>query len=378
MPLGTTLERRVLAVALALSLGACAAPSTQAFGARPARTRASAAPTAETPREPPPPDEVAAAGTPEPLLPRGEAWDPGPIACDVTTTSFSGDVSLRPGGASFASLNEAGVSVALARTSGETSGRVSVAASGVHLSLVLPEPALYLRSATVFAGFLTPRAEVSLGFLGAGRAGAAGVTLDLSDLFDEPTRFETIVPCGRLALGPHRFAVSNLRSEGGGATRAATGTIMGPAELSLAPGRAPVAKLKKGVTLSATPLERRPGAVRVWIEEPRFVGVAWVASDRFDAFGIGGVRGEGARGIGMSGHIHWRGCARNLALWGTTGDELVPIGELTPEAAFVVGEPVDRDHLAIELRAEWLLVNRGAKIVVERAALEACTKPAGS
>lgn len=293
----------------------------------------------------------------------------GPFACDVPSSSWSGEVSLRPEGEPFATLSRAPVSLALRESSGEGGGRLAIEARGLRVAFTVDRPVLFARSATVFSGLLTPRADVRLGYVGAGRSGAIAFTLDLSDLFDEPSRFETVAPCSQVSLNEQRFEVPARPRD------ATQGLVYGPAPLALEPGRAPVAKLKKGRQLRATPLERRDGFIRVWIEEPRFVGAAWVESAHFNAIGYGVGYGTLGHGAGVArGRSEWQSCARALPLFGTVGGEIVAIGELARGARFRALDGVDPGLVGVELDVPWLSLAPSAQVVVEREALARCKK----
>lgn len=297
--------------------------------------------------------------------------DPGVVACRLEEPTWTGSLQLRPGGSAFVFLAETPITLALGVDSSDGSGRVSVDRDGVRLTGTLDKPELYADTQASFSGFVFPSGKTPLSWAASGKVGRVVAILDVSAVFDEPGSVEAPLVCAGVSVHPLEHDGDPSSTLGRKPLRG--GSVEGPTELTLVPGKAPVAKLKRG-QWPASVLREEGGNVEVLLRLDGFYAVGWIPRSRFSDTNIGlGESGSRGAGIGRSIATHRSACAKDLELFGEAGGERASVGVLRAGTPYVVTDtaPGD-DYTGLDLQLGWMALESGARFVVRRAALERC------
>lgn len=299
---------------------------------------------------------------------------PGVAACKLAEPKWTGTLTLRPGGAAFAFLVDAPISLALGVETQDGSGRVSVDRDGVRLSGALDAPEIYAKAPARFSGFIFPGGKTPLAWAGSGKVGKVVAVLDVSAVFDEPRTVEAPLGCDQVSLHPVERDGDPSGTRGRKPLR--SGSISGPAELTLVPGKAPIAKLTKGAW-PASVLREDGKNVEVVINLGGFYALAWTLASSFDDIGVGvGETGGLGAGIGSSHSSHRYACAKDLELFAEAGGERARVGTLAAGTPFVQSDTATAhdEYAPLDLQLSWMASTTGARFVVRRSALEVCNE----
>lgn len=298
--------------------------------------------------------------------------DPGVAACKLTEPKWTGTLTLRPGGAAFAFLVDAPISLALGVETQDGSGRVSVDRDGVQLTGALDAPELYAKAPARFSGFVFPNGRTPLAWAGTGKVGKIVAVLDVSAVFVEPRTVEAPLGCGQVSVNPVERDGDPSATLGRKPLR--SGSISGPTELTLVRGKAPVAKLKKG-DWPVSVLREDDKNVEVVINLGGFYALAWAPASSFNDVGVGvGEAGGMGGGIGTSHSSHRSACAKELELFGEAGGERARVGTIAAGTPFVQSGTAQDEYASLDLQLSWMAVASGARLVVRRSALETCNE----
>lgn len=301
--------------------------------------------------------------------------DLGAAACKLAEPKWTGNLQLRPGGSPFAFLVDTPITLALGVESQDGSGRVSVDRDGVRLTGALDAPEIFAKGPARFSGFVFPQGTTPLAWAGSGKVGKVVAVLDVSAVFDEPRTVEAPLGCDQASLHPverESDPSTTLRRK-----PLRSGSISGPTDLTLVPGKAPIAKLKKGLW-PASVLREDGKNVEVVINLGGFYALAWAPASSFNDMGVGvGESGSGGAGIGSSHSSHRYACTKDLELFAEAGGERARVGALAAGTPFVQSDTAGTardDYLGLDLQLSWMAVTTGARIVVRRSAFEACNE----
>jgi hypothetical protein len=297
----------------------------------------------------------------------------GAPACTLRHEAWFGDLSYSADGPVFATVLGASTSFALPQAG--TGMFAQLADGGLRIAAWAHEPKLHLARPVALSKIVYPKTSASVEWVGLGRAGAVGVSLDVSSALADPLAARADVVCKDLSIAEVTYARPSSIPK----AKARERILTGEAPLSATAGGPPVARVSAQPTAQLLIAGMKGASTHIVLDDRSFVIHGWIPSSSLEdglapGVGYGTASGYPAASI-TSPNSENQPCTRDLPVFVELAGTRAEIGVLaagSPHPKIVT--MVDATGY-VEIQPygrQWLQLAKGARLVMRESDRARC------
>jgi hypothetical protein len=289
--------------------------------------------------------------------------------CAVHADAWSGAVSFRAGGPSFAHVTGAAAYVTLGAP---PTAHVSVEAS-IRLHAIVQSPEVYLAKPTILGRFAVPLAGTKVAWDASRTPGKIAVEIPTTDDFTEPAKVGEELDCASVVVVEPTYDARAFID----AKRGVEVTVKGSAPFNEAPGGPVVGQLKPEIEPQAFVIGTQGTWRKIALEGSGYWAFGWVEAKFVGTAGVGYI---GSIGQGPGEYGEYIGpppsCDHDLPMFGQVAGERAHIGTLRAQSGYRLDQPqpagLEPGWASLHLIGHWLWLEDGAMLLVRREDLGRC------